>query len=826
MAGESPALAVRKLSNRALAAAALESGKISTSAGAAAAANSSNSVSRSNSQNNPSIGPENRRMSLQEYVEQQRLPATGKAIHAGHEQLNFRVSLLDRKPLKFNKKSRSASLPPLQSILPVLGTATADPTGASARSLFDRTSYLSRSGAHQRTRSFYDSPPLVQALLNPDMSSPDSQMPPWPAGSSRLGDSSIAGEELVERALFSHLLGDGAALTSPDIRVARKQSVASTVLPSNAQQLFDPDVDTGEDGVPEPVLRAYLAGDLTAIERFFEHIMRITAPSSVFDGEVSEDGDWAYGLEGPPPEIIAQREAAAAAAAAAAGAEAGASGSAEQSKNSHSTSDSREVPGMMDNSAEESRIIVPGMQMSRIPSASSSRAFTRTPGPHAPSSVDAPTKQEVPENPAVPIPRNIEVADSAKPESQHASGSRRQTFASSPLKVGSDSEASVSKKPSRPIAIPRSRLSRVQRSANKESPQTSASTSRNVSTGSRTSPTTSVDTPQPQWRSNTSTSVANSQSQHIVRDVGEYPALQRANTPERQLTAVPRNSEAPVSREPLLHRQSHAESALCFSPGRMRDHNRGSRQFETSQRKPILNAADIPRSQEKKILMTRLRVLEGMIQRTAIEESRLQPPEVLRRQRLVEDMESMASIYSSSMELDYDRIHRELSNRAARDTGQGRRYPKDDSPPRRVSSNRGDVLGRLKNGSQARALSPLRANIYDRQFAANGSSTDKSSTGLSERHHRSTAAQAGSTPMDLPSVGVPNMSLVSGLTDVAYSARASGSIRIDIIDESISSAGGGEGGVHVQQTVMPSGRRAPVPFSRSGRFQRTAKLLG
>ncbi|KAJ1722551.1 hypothetical protein LPJ53_003048 [Coemansia erecta] len=819
MAGESPAMAVRKLSNRALAAAALESGKISTSAGAAA--NSSNSASRSNSQNDPAAGPENRRMSLQEYVEQQRLPATGRAMHAGHEQLNFRVSLLDRKPPRFNKKSRSASLPPLQSMLPVLGTAAVDPAGTSARSLFDRSAYIPRPGAHQRTRSFYDSPPLVQALLNPDISSPDSQMPPWPAGSSRLGDSSIAGEELVERALFSHLLGDGAALTSPDIRVARKQSVASTVLPSNTTQLFDPEVDTGEDGVPEPVLRAYLAGDLTAIERFFEHIMRITAPSSVFDGEVSEDGDWAYGLEGPPPEVIAQREADAAAAAAAT-AEAG------QSKNSQSTSDSREVPGMMDNSAEESRIIGPGMQVSRMPSANSSRAFARTPGPHAPSSVDASAERAAPEGLDIPVPRSVDVADPARPDTHHESYSTRQAVASSPPEVGSGSEVDVPKTPSRPIAIAHSRLSRIQRSASKESPQTSASTSRNVSSGSYTSPTTSVGTPQPHLKSNTSTSVANSQAQHIARHASGYPVSRSANSPERQPTVVSRNPKAPVSRESPLHRQSHAESALCFSPGRMRDHNRNSRQFETSQRKPILNTTDISRSQEKRILMTRLRVLEGMIQRTAIEESRLQPPEVLRRQRLVEDMESMASIYSSSMELDYDRIHQELSNKAARDIGDGRHYQKDDGSPRRMSSNRGNVLGRLKSGSQARALSPLRASIYDRQFAANGSSTDKSSTGLSERHHRSTAAQAGSAPMGLPSAGAPNMSLVSGLTDVAYSARASGSIRIDIVDESVSSAsggGGGGGGVHVQQTVMPSGRRAPVPFSRSGRFQRTAKLL-
>ncbi|KAJ2372188.1 hypothetical protein IW150_004237 [Coemansia sp. RSA 2607] len=76
--------------------------------------------------------------------------------------------------------------------------------------------------------------------------------------------------------------------------------------------------------------------------------------------------------------------------------------------------------------------------------------------------------------------------------------------------------------------------------------------------------------------------------------------------------------------------------------------------------------------------------------------------------------------------------------------------------------------------------------------------------------------------MGLPSAGAPDMSLVSGLSDIAYSARPSGSIRIDIIDESVAS---NAGGLHNQQTLMPSGRRAPVPFSKSGRFQRTAKLL-
>ncbi|KAJ2360726.1 hypothetical protein IW150_007422, partial [Coemansia sp. RSA 2607] len=368
----------------------------------------------------------------------------------------------------------------------------------------------------------------------------------------------------------------------------------------------------------------------------------------------------------------------------------------------------------------------------------------------------------VPEHPTVAVPGPSTVTGPATSAVHLPAGSLRMTAVTGSREVGSDPAIDVANPSSRPIAIAHSRLSRVQRSASKDSPQSSSSTSRNVSTASHTAPPTGADASVPLWRSNTSTSVATSQPQHIARDVGPYPAPRTTTPLETQPAAVvPRIPEASSSQEPQPHRQSHAESALCFSPGRMRDHNRNPRQSEINQRKPLVNAPKVSRSQEKNILLTRLRVLEGMIQRTAIEESRLQPPEVLRRQRLVEDMESMASIYSSSMELDYDRIHRELSNGTAQDKPEQRRYPKDHSPPRRASSNRADVLGRLKSGSQARAVSPLRASIYDRQFAANSSSADKSSTGLSERHHRSTAAQAGSAPMGLPSAGAPDMSLVS-----------------------------------------------------------------
>ncbi|KAJ1805735.1 hypothetical protein LPJ75_005232, partial [Coemansia sp. RSA 2598] len=368
LAGESPGITARKLSNRALAAAALESGNVA----------SGSRTSDGTGQNSKGLGPESRRVSLHEYVEQQKMPASSRAIHLGHEQLSFRVSLLDRKPPAFNKKARSASLPPAQ---PTPGMLSAAATAAggdilhspAALSLLDKGIQIDGTARHQRARSFYESPPLVQALLQPDLSSPDSQMHAWPMGSSsKRGDSSTAGEDLVERALFSHLLGDGAAVSPLSARIVRKQSTASAdvqpVLPA-----FDPNVDTGENGVPETVLRAYLAGDLTAIERFFEHIMRITAPSSIYDEEVSEDGDWAYGLEGPPPEVLAQREAAAM--------------SAEQGKLSgaQSINESREVPGMQDASAEASRIIFHGGNMRGERSASNIGASARVPGPQTPS---------------------------------------------------------------------------------------------------------------------------------------------------------------------------------------------------------------------------------------------------------------------------------------------------------------------------------------------------------------------------------------------------------------------------------------------------------
>ncbi|KAJ1997297.1 hypothetical protein GGI06_006528, partial [Coemansia sp. S85] len=213
MSGESPAIAAKTLSQ-------------TPYTRAHALSNGTNSSKRGE-----------RPISLQEYVEQQKVGVHHRTTPTGHEQLNFRVSLLERRLPEHNRKARSVSLPSPHSGLPALPTDILQPV--ISRSLQDRPIFISRPAAHQRTRSFYDSPHLVQTLLQPE----------WPIAASAQSQSqeqSLADEELAERALFSHLLGDGAALTSPDLKVARRQSGALPALP-----LFDPDVDTGENGVPD-----------------------------------------------------------------------------------------------------------------------------------------------------------------------------------------------------------------------------------------------------------------------------------------------------------------------------------------------------------------------------------------------------------------------------------------------------------------------------------------------------------------------------------------------------------------------------------------------
>ncbi|KAJ2790013.1 hypothetical protein H4R20_007083, partial [Coemansia guatemalensis] len=156
------------------------------------------------------VQPSSSRPSFREYVEQNK--NAPRAVTAGREQRQFRVSLLERsqQPVA-GRRARSASLPPFSS-------APAD-------------------AIRQRTRSCLAAP-LAQALL----------LPSEPSHHGGVGDSTGS-------MLFSHLLGDGAALP-----------VQAALPPPPPPPPFDPLRDTGADGVPDSVLQAYMAGDLSAID--------------------------------------------------------------------------------------------------------------------------------------------------------------------------------------------------------------------------------------------------------------------------------------------------------------------------------------------------------------------------------------------------------------------------------------------------------------------------------------------------------------------------------------------------------------------------------
>ncbi|KAJ2061249.1 hypothetical protein GGI17_003198 [Coemansia sp. S146] len=723
-----------------------------------------------------------RPMSLQEYVEQQKLGVHHRATPTGHEQLNFRVSLLERRLPEYNKKARSVSLPSPHSGLPALPTDILQP--AISRSSQDRPIYIPRPAAHQRTKSFYDSPPLVQALLHPE----------WPmAASGQSQEQSLAEEELAERALFSHLLGDGAALTSPDLKVARRQSGAQSLVQA-APPLFDPDVDTGENGVPDSVLRAYLAGDLTAIERFFEHIMRITAPSSIYDGDVSEDGDWTFGLEGPPPEILAQREAA----------------------RKELVNASREVPDMIDASAEASRIAASGVNL-QLALTAAEPVQTSTPPTSVPT--NRPDSQ-IPVSIVAPVDATtvaLSEQQSPSPAAEAPADSNGEKAVDNETPVSND--AGGASKPARRIAIARSQLARTKREG-----------LHNNSSG-QSSSTNSADLSGHNCKTNTSISLTN--SQRPVDDESRVQASEEPTSPwdDVDIAAAPsqttnvRNvarfvmSVANLPPAEVEQPAQYDKIAACISPGRARSRNR--RQSESGVRNTIIPSQEpqSDRRQERQMLMARLRVLETMIQKAAIEESRLQPPAVLRKSRLVEDVESIASIYSSSMEMDYERIYQELNN-SQRPRADTRRKSADPEALRRSSEGarqqglaaanqlrslgagqiphgtaRGEVLARLKQNSQARAMSPLRASMLG----------------------RATAYRPGERPVGTNSGAVANTSVLSEVSEVAYSARSNGSIRIDIVDE------GSTPSLPVSDT---SHLGRALAYQNSSRFRRTAKLLG
>ncbi|KAJ2892944.1 hypothetical protein GGI21_005503, partial [Coemansia aciculifera] len=444
-------------------------------------------------------------------------------------------------------------------------------------------------------------------------------------------EQSLAEDELAERALFSHLLGDGAALTSPDLKVARRQSGAQPLV-QTAPPLFDPEVDTGENGVPDSVLRAYLAGDLTAIERFFEHIMRITAPSSIYDGEVSEDGDWTFGLEGPPPEVLAQREAA----------------------HKEQANASREVPDMVDASAEASRVAASSTNLQQQVPAASEPMLTLTTSPAIQTHVSwpDPLTPASADDSAMGFATFSPQPSTSAPEAKEAfvvtdDGGGGPTGDKAPV----SNDASKASKPVRKIAVARSQMARKKREGLHDNSGQSSSTN-------------SADLSGHNCKSNTSASLTNSQRQPDD-DLRIQPSDDRVSpwddidiaAAPNQTTSAKNNDRSAMyfaSHPPVADDDDddavvpaqYDKIAACISPGRARSRNR--RQSESGARSTIISSLASPsdKRQEHPMLMARLRVLESLITKAAIEESRVQPPAVLRKSRLVEDIESIASIYS------------------------------------------------------------------------------------------------------------------------------------------------------------------------------------
>ncbi|KAJ1769164.1 hypothetical protein LPJ74_004280 [Coemansia sp. RSA 1843] len=767
-------------------------------------------------------------LAFQEYVEQQRKLPRDRSSHAGVEQLNFRVSLLDRPMPEYNRRSRSVSLPAPQRAGSILASEVWQQRRPSVQQNTDTAVHAPRPFVHQRANSFYDSPPLVQALLKPDVPS---------ATPTTHSKSQGADEEIAERALFSHLLGDGAALTSPDLKLARRQSTASSLAPA-APQLFDPAHDTGENGVPDSVLRAYLAGDIMAIERFFEHIMRITAPSSVYDGEASEDGDWTYGLEGPPPGFAAKKTAA----------------------KKEASNTSREVPGMVDTSATASHAIDSSCNLQQQATAGSSpRQAPPDPSQHPASvqddcdaaAVDVLSVSREHVGPDTSYSANNVSGTHSNPSSplmgSNASGAglvlqinaSHQDEAPSARGAGAvnATEGAPADSPRRKIAIPRSRLSKTRRSSGSVNEGTTHGSDANIG-------------------------VANHRSVHAsaVEILDDAP-LRAWDDPSNLVSSgiSERGVGAPCNPavEDLLPAEipaSYAENAQCLSPARLPAQNHSRGQSGTSQRKPIPVDGTRSKKHEKQLLLTRLRVLEGMIQKSAIEESRLQPPPALHKPQLVMDMESLASIYSSSMELDYDRINMELS-RSVRNSTDKRQsaatagmfarplplskangaspqeIPEADhaaavqSPSSNEGGQRAEVLKRLRHNSQSRARAHYRTSVVNRQtFVSPGQSTEgiPNKAQYTKKWHGKpigVGAASRTAHAEAKSAAVPNASVLSEVSDAAYSARSSGSIRIEIVDESPFAGSRGSDMASMQY------RQHALPLPSTGRFRRSAKYL-
>ncbi|KAJ2823591.1 hypothetical protein IWW50_003711, partial [Coemansia erecta] len=739
-----------------------------------------------------------RRMSFQEYVKQQKHVPQSRSTKTGNEQLNFRVSLLERRMPEHSRRARSVSLPAPQ---PAVLAWADDRRRPSLRMLYDKQDHRARpitQQQQQRTRSFYESPLLVQTLLlQSEASTVDKSLPPMPATGRSMSQG--ADEDMEDRALFSTLLGDGAALTPPDVVVARRQS--GVLAPSQGAPwsldpaiAFDAPSDGGEHNVPESVLRAYMAGDITAVERYFQYIMHLTAPSSVYDGEVSEDGDWTYGLEGVPPEVKAQRAAAAAKAI-----------------------ESRDLPDMVDASAEASRILGSGFNLRGARASDTAIqpapvAVADSPVSELPASVhDDPVDLTafVQENSAKhPFPvqdRSVSQpspvqeyptrqTDSVReypvrevPVEQPPAAVARTPTRQSPAATSVNSGA----KGARKIAVPRSRMGRDTHAGKQHSIRALK--------------------PLPHPASPISTQLP---GDSVKEQIAPMVALSSADT--QPVIDIPVTVESTRGRRP-----ANSEDVPCFSPGR-NPHRRQSEPM--SQRKPLPTQTVETKRQEKQMLMARLRVLEGMIQKTAIEEARLQPAPVLQGSRLTEDIQSLESFYSSNMDLDYDRIGQELSS-SVRQRFDNRRVTRDTQSnviqaPRmhepvaaeqvRAGGNRGaDVLKRLKHGSQARARSPFRTSMFERAGVTPVELSVASAIDRPAEQDWSKMAEPAT------SASIPHAQNMS-LSDVAYSARSSGSFPVELVrDQSIPGS----------PTSDVTSSHRTVRVSNTSRFRRTARLL-
>ncbi|KAJ2779264.1 hypothetical protein H4R18_004105 [Coemansia javaensis] len=693
------------------------------------------------------------RLSFQDYIEQQR--GVARSAGNGQEQREFRVSLLGRKvPEHRGHRSRSWSMPDRHAV-PRLPAASVPRIPA---------------------RPAQEPSPLTQALL---LQATTTIAAAPVVGTQQLARKSTAtqksaSEDLEDAALFSSLLGDGAALTSPDAKVAHRQSGAlqpGQTPPPPPPPLplpFDPVRDTGDNGVPDTVLRAYMAGDFTAIERFFEHIMRLTTPSSVYDDEVSEDGDWSFGIEGPPPEILSQRAAAAAAAASA----------------STETSSAEQLAG------------APGGDGASSPRPAQSGATVQTvpvPGASPPDSTSD----------AEPEPEPARSGTSDRQAEQAAAAADDDGEPPAAPESGPEPEATgISEPPSpkaaRRIAIPHSRLSQLKHvnDADRALATPEASASPEEAQGSPEVRATPMDSTAPKVDLE-------------CTDVASL--LEAVNDAAIAAAALDSAMEPPGESQT----KARASDAACIGPGRSRSHNVHGQQHprRRQQQRPEAAGHRLPlparhsgsngrsESSDKKLLLAQLRVLETMIQKANIAESRLQPaPPPLCQARIAEARWSGESDRSSAAELDYGRIFQELR-------GSGRQQ----LPPARAPASaaaaagaaalpngRVNILNRLRNGQRARAMSPFYADA-EATTAPFPSATDGALEG----------GMVPRTPMSAPAHGSLHNSAQTAAYAVGSSPSPSSS---DLLSPDSSFA---------DEAAL----RHMVRIAGSDRFRRTAKLL-